>query len=112
MKFRIPIDLKDRRRYICTLAELSKNELVEYLKETIRELAGMKGSGCHRFSVVSMGRGKYVIRTTESSIHAILTALLFMIYERGVSIEVIGISGTLRKAREICAAPSLGVRCE
>ncbi len=105
MKFKIPIEIKERRRYICIHTKLSKGELIEYLERVINELAGIKGMGFHKFTVISVTRDKYVIKTTEPSVKAILTAVLTLIYEYSKAIDVIGISGTLRKVKRFCEQP-------
>ncbi len=105
MKFKIPIDLKERRRYICIHTELSKGKLIEYLEKTINELVGTKRTGLHKFMVISIARDTYLIKTTEPSVKVILTAVLMLIYENNRAIDVIGISGTLRKAKELCKPP-------
>ena len=101
MKFKIPIEMKERRRYICINTERSKGELIECLERAINKIAGIKGA-LHKFMVISVARDTYLIKTTEPSVKAILTAILLLIYEDNRAINVIGISGTLRKARELC----------
>ncbi len=102
MRFKIPISIKERKRYICIQTSLSKGELARSLEKMMRQLSGIKGMAYYRFLVISAGKDMYVIKTTESSIKAILTAILMMIYEDNMAINVVGISGTLRKARGLC----------
>ncbi len=102
MKFKIPVDMKERRRYICIYTKLSKGELIGCLKKAINELAGIKGTGFHKFMIISIARDKYIIKAAEPSVKAILTAVLTLVYEDNRVISIIGISGTLRKARELC----------
>ncbi len=102
MRFKIPISIKERRRYICIQTNLSKNELTRSLEKMVRQLAGIKGMAYYRFLVISAGKDIYVIKTTEPSIKAILTAVLMTIYEDNKDINVLGISGTLRKAKGLC----------
>ncbi|GEM_PF-1278810 len=105
MKFRVPIELKERRRYICVYAPVSKSDLNKALKRRLRELSGIKGSGIYRFTLLPLGNANFLVRTTEASLAALLTALLINRYKDIPSLEVRGISGTLRKAKELCAVP-------
>jgi len=101
VRFKIPIDLKDRRRYISLIAETNQERLGDLLRGAIRELSGVKGLSTYRFKVIDLGNGKLILKTTESSIHAILSALLTIHYERKAAIDIKGISGTLRKAKSL-----------
>ncbi len=105
MKFRVPIELKERRRYVCVYAPVSKSDLNKAIRRRLRELSGIKGCGIYRFTLLSLGNGFFLVKTTETSIPALLTALLVNRYEDFPSLEVKGISGTLRKAKELCAVP-------
>jgi len=101
MRFKIPIDLKDRKRYISLVVEGNQERLGALLRRAIKELSGMKGLSTYRFNVIDLGGGRLILRTTEKSIHAILSALLMVHYERKAAIDVRGISGTLRKAKSL-----------
>lgn len=105
MKFKVPIGLKDRKRYICVHAPVSMDELNEVIKRRLREISGIKGAGVYRFSLLSIGESSFIVKTTESAAAALLTALLIIRYENIPSLEVGRISGTLRKARELCVFP-------
>lgn len=100
MKFRVPIGLRDRRRYICIQADVSGKELNEAIGKRLKDISGIKGSGLYRFSLLSIGGSSFVVRTTESAVAALLTVLLIIKYEDISSLEVCGVSGTLRKAKE------------
>ncbi len=106
MKFRIPIELKERRRYICVYAPVSKSDLSKTIERRLKELAGIKGCGIHRFTLLSLGDNLFLVKTAETSVAAVLTALLVSRYEDFPLLEVRGISGTLRRAKELCVVPS------
>ncbi|MCS7103181.1 MAG: hypothetical protein NZ992_04785 [Candidatus Korarchaeum sp.] len=65
-------------------------------------IGGIKCLSYTRFSVIGMGKDSSVVRTSEGSVATLLTALLFLKYLDRCEIEVIGISGNMRKAKEIC----------
>ncbi|MEM0041902.1 MAG: hypothetical protein QXO55_02650 [Candidatus Korarchaeum sp.] len=65
-------------------------------------MGGIKCLYLTRFSVVSMSRDFSLVRTEERSVATLLTALLILKYLDHSEIEVMGISGNMRKAKEIC----------
>ena len=65
-------------------------------------IGGIKCLSYSRFSVVSLGKGSSLVRTSERSVSALLTALLVLKYSDYSEIEVIGVFGNMRKAKEIC----------
>ncbi len=106
MKFRIPIDLKERRRYVCLIARVPRNEIMGMIRRRLKEISGIKGCGIHRFALIPIGDDAFVLRTSEGSIAALLTALLVSKYLDMPSLEVRGVSGTIGKAKELCTVSS------
>ena len=102
MRYKVPISLKDRRRYVCLRTGLSKAKLSELLVESIREISGALGVGIHYPRIIRISGDLKLVRTTEGSVPMILTAILHMVYVRGIDLDVLGISGTIRASKESC----------
>lgn len=102
MKFRIPIEFKERRRYVC-VKHPEGYRLSDSIKEVLMKLCGMKCLSYDRFIVIKMNKTSSIIRTSEDSVKAVLTTLLFLKYTDCAGIEVLGVSGNMRKAREVCS---------
>jgi hypothetical protein len=101
LKFKVPIDLKERRRYIC-VKHPDGYPILDRTKRALAMIGGLKCLSYSKISVISLNRAISVIRTSESSVKAVLTAILILKYTECSEIDVIGLSGNLRKIREIC----------
>lgn len=97
----MPIDLKERRRYVC-IKHPEGYQLSSKIRETLMRIGGIKCLSYTRFSVISMSRDYSIVRASERSVAALLTALLILKYLDHGEIEVKGISGNMRRAKEIC----------
>lgn len=97
----MPIDLKERRRYIC-VKHPEGYQLSSKIREALMKIGGIKCLSHAKFSVISVSKGSSVVRTSEGSVDALLTAILLLKYSDRREIEVMGISGNLRRVREIC----------
>jgi len=102
LKFKVPIDLKERRRYIC-VKHPEGYPLLDKTRRTLMMIGGLKCLSYSKISIMNLNKAISVIRTSESSIGAVLTALLILKYTECSEIDVIGLSGNLRKMREICS---------
>ncbi len=102
MKFKVPIDLKERRRYIC-VKHPEGYPLLDKTRRALAMIGGLKCLSYSRVSVINLDRAISVIRTSENSVKAVLTALLILKYTECSEIDVIGLSGNLRKVKEICS---------
>ncbi|RSN68411.1 hypothetical protein D9Q81_06020 [Candidatus Korarchaeum cryptofilum] len=102
MKFKIPIDLKERRRYVC-VRHPEGYPLLDKTRKTLMIIGGLKCLSYSKISVINLNREISVIRASESSVKAVLTAILILKYTECSEIDVIGLSGNLRKIKEVCS---------
>ncbi len=98
MKFKVPISLKQRRRYIFVSTTVPHNKFREELTSSLRKLFGEIGLSITPVKVIQDREG-VVLRTYQDSVSRLLVATYYMSLS-GIQLEVWGISGTLNKLRE------------
>jgi len=101
LRFEVPVDLKERRRYVCVRHPVGY-QLSKRIRDALMRIGGIKCCSFSKFSIISIKSGFSIIRTNEKSLKAILTALLILKYTECGEMEVLGISGNMRKVKEIC----------
>ena len=98
MKFKVPISLKQRRRYLLIKTGVSPNKFREELLSSIKRLYGDIGLSNTPVKVIQDEKG-VIVRTYHDVISRVLTATYYMAIN-GISLEIISISGTINKLRE------------
>ncbi len=104
----IPPTLKDNRRYIAfrLLAKqrFTQNQVFQAIKQTVLSYIGEKGYAHASFDIVDYNQEKMegIARATDLTVDDIVFALTLLtdIQGRRAGIVVLGVSGTVRKAKQ------------
>ncbi len=98
MKFKVPISLRHRRRYIYVSTSVSHNRFREELTSSLKKLFGEVGLSNTPVKVIQDEDG-IILRTYHDSMSKLLVAIYHMSLN-GIQLEVWGVSGTINKLRE------------
>ena len=101
----VPSTLRSKRRYIVfqILARMvTERQAVQAVKQTVMDGLGEIGYSDSEFEVVLFSKGVGIARTNNDSVSRVIGALNFLdsIQGKKAGLLVIGVSGTIRKARE------------
>ncbi len=97
MKFKVPISLRERRRYILVKVE-NPPEFRNALLSSIRELYGEVGLAYTPIKVYPI-EGHAIIKTNHENVSRVLTAIYKISLTEGRIIEIKGVSGTINKIK-------------
>ncbi len=104
----IPPSLRERRRYIAfkvvARPVFTPNQVIQGIKQSVLQFLGELGYADANFEIVDYNHknGTGIARTTDKKKDEVLIALTLLntIQGKKASIRILGISGTVKKAKE------------
>jgi len=100
-----PPVLREKKRYIYlhihSLASVNEKQVSQALSKAVLELLGVNSFSTANFSVIESSSKKAIVKTTHKSVEKVIAALTLLsaIEGKPAWVEVLAVSGTLKKLR-------------